>query len=381
MIEPLDLLLAPDPEAFLRAARPLAGDGDSLDALVPGLLREIALRHYREAYPKHVPHALFAMLGGLDSADLLDGPERTWPILQALSYANLERRLPPWPIDATAPRGDEQDLADGLRDGDFEAAYAAVLALAAAGRFEAMRDTILADASRDCFNVCHRFLYAAKVFRRLARQPELPAAAMLFPVVHYATTAPRDRRHEDRLDQPATRSLMEILATAVNHLSGTPQDEYDWVPVAHAATLADTVTWWRSVSDHPATATAHRLAELFLPDAIEEGRAVPTDPGPVADGDAETLLERLAASIDARDEATARAAARGLEARGDLRLGTALLTSCARVDGALAFSHDVKVTAAAVRLVGVPGPEPILSGVAAFLARLPEGNGIARALF
>jgi hypothetical protein len=381
MIEPLDLLLAPDPKAYVRAARPLAGDGEALDALVPGLFREIALRHYRETYPKHVPHGLFALLGALESADLLDGPERTWPVLQALSYSSQERRFDPWPIGATPPKGDEKDLAAGLGEDDFETAYAAARALIAARRIETARDTILAAAARDGFNVCHRFLYAAKVFRRLQRQPDLDAKAMLFPVLHYATTAPHDFRYEAGLAEPATRSHEEIAAVAANHLSGTPHDEYDWVPVAHAVTLAETTHWWRSVSDHPATAAAHRLAEQFLPDAIEEGRASPTDPGPVDEGDPETLLARLAASIDARDEATARAAARGLEARGDLRLGTTLLTSCARIDGSLAFSHDVKVTAATVRLTGVPGPDHVLSDVAAFLARLPVGNGIARALF
>lgn len=379
MIDPLDLLLAPDAKAFSRAATPLVGHPEILDALVPGLLRETALRHYRESYPKHVPHALFALLGGLDSADLLDGPERTWPILQALSYSSRERHAEPWPIQATAPDGDENALAAGLADGDFDTAFGAVQALIEANRIDAARDTILASGAADGFNVCHRFLYAAKVFQRLERQPELDAAALLLPVVHYMTTAPRDDLYVDRLAEPATKSREEIFSIAVNHLAGAK--EYDWVPIAHAATLAETSLWWSSVSDHPATANAHRLAELFLPDAIEEGRAVKTDPGPIADGSPEELLARVANAIEERNETEARASARGLEAIGDLRLGTTLLTSCARIDGALAFSHDVKVTAAAVRLVGVPGPGPVLSGVAAFLARLPAGNELARTLF
>ena len=109
MTRATDLILAPDFEAFVGAARPLVDDPDALDAMVPDLLRETALRTYREEYPIHVPHAVFALLGGLDSRDLLGGPERNRPLIQALSYTARERKFDPWPVEATEPRGDCSD--------------------------------------------------------------------------------------------------------------------------------------------------------------------------------------------------------------------------------------------------------------------------------
>jgi hypothetical protein len=373
-----DLILAPDLEAFVDIARPLVADPDALDALVPDLMRETALRTYRSEYPKHVPHALFSLLGGLDARDLFGGPDRARPVIQALSYTARERKDDPWPIDATEPRGGPDELRAGLREGDFDAAFGAVRALVAAGRIPELRDGILAEAARDDFNVCHRFLYAAKVLNRLEREPGLDLEALLFPVVHYHVTAPRDEGWLS--DAPPDLSLLEVFASAVWNLSGCV--EYDWVPVAHAATLPDTVLWWTSVSRDPATERAARLADSFLPDALAEGSATPPDRGPVGTGSPADV----AAAIDARDEAKARAVARGLEADPAARdaLGTALLAACARIDGHLAFSHDVKVTAATVRITRThdsPDLAHVLSDVAAFLARLPEGCALADALF
>jgi hypothetical protein len=325
-----------------------------------------------------VPHALFSLLGGLDARDLLGGPDRARPVLQALSYTARERHAEPWPIRETPPEGGPEELRAGLREGDFRVAYGAVRALAAAGRSTAIRDTILAEAARDDFNVCHRFLYAAKVLQRFEREPGLDVEALLFPVVHYHVTAPRDEGWAN--DRRPDRTLSQIFACAVGNLSGCV--EYDWVPVAHAATLADTVLWWSAISRDPGVETAPRLADAFLPDALAEGNATPPDRGPVGRGNPEDVV----AAIDARDERRARSVARGLEAdrTGRDALGRALITACARIDGHLAFSHDAKVVAAAVRLTRAldsPHLAHVLSDVAAFLARLPEGAELADALF
>jgi hypothetical protein len=376
----LDLILAPDFDAYVAAARPFVRDPDSLDVLVPELLRETALRTWREEYPKHVPHALFALLGGIDSRDTLGGPDRARPVIQALSYTSRERHLDPWPIEATPARGGPEELAAGLEDGDLDTAFSAVRALAAEGRIAEIRDGILSAGSRDEFNVCHRFLYAAKALQRIEREPGVDVAALLFPVVHYHATAPRENGYGPLLDEPAERSLEEVFASAVRNLSGC--EEYDWVPVAHAATLAETARWWASVSDHPATGMAARLADLFLLDALAEGGATYPGRGPARDGSPEDLI----AAIGRRKETRARAIARGLEADPANRhaLGDALLTACARIDGSLAFSHDVKVAAGTVRFARTsdsPHLDHVLSDVAAFLARLPKGDDLAAALF
>jgi len=380
MTAALDLLLAPDFDAYVAAARPFVADPDALDALVPELLRETALRTYREEYPKHVPHALFALLGGLDSRDVLGGPDRAKPVLQALSYSSRERHFDPWPVEATPARGGPEELSAGLEEGDFDTAYGAVRALVAQGRIGEVRDGILAAGSRDEFNVCHRFLYAAKVLQRIEREPGVDAATLLFPVVHYHVTAPRENGYGPLLDSPPERSLEEVLATAVRNLSGC--EEYDWVPVAHAASLPETVLWWASVSDHPATAMAATLADLFLVDALAEGCATPPGRGTVGSGTPADVI----AAIGARQEDRARSIARGLEVdpAGRHALGDALLTACAHIDGPLAFSHDVKVTAATVRLSRTVESEHfahILSDVAAFLSRLPSGSALSAALF
>ena len=116
----LDLVLADDRAAFVKAARPLLDDPAALEALVPDLLRETALRHYRERYPKHVPHALLTLLGGLDARDLLDAPDRPLPLVQALSYVCREKHSTPFPI-ADLPAVSRKllaALARRLREGD-----------------------------------------------------------------------------------------------------------------------------------------------------------------------------------------------------------------------------------------------------------------------
>jgi len=127
---------------------------------------------------------------------------------------------------------------------------------------------------------------------------------------------------------------------------------------------------------------AARLADCLLPDALAEGSATTTDRGPVGTGD----LEDVTMAIEVRHEAAARGAALGLEStpEGRQALGTALLSACARIDGPLAFSHDVKVTAGAVQVTRTNDSTDlghVLSDVAAFLARLPAGSALADALF
>jgi hypothetical protein len=370
MSEPLSLVLAPDPGAFAAAARPFTGDPAALDALVPDLLRETALRHHREEYPKHVPHALLALLGGLESADLLEGADRVRPILQALSYVSKEKHFDPLPVAASPVP--EQMLADGLAD---------------------------------CFNLCHRFIYTAKVMQRLSRTPGLDADALLTPVRHYHTLAPEDGRFADALagygdeahlaaageaaskaregGASAITMLDDVFARAVRRLADVEGlGTVGWVGMAHVATFSEAARWWYLTSEAEERRVAPWVAELFLADSLKlHGLGGEETAGP-ADGDPDRLL----AAIRSRDPETARAEAAALAARpaDHPALHRALLLGCSEIDGHLAFSHDVKVTAAAVRLhreSREPGIAGCLADVAAFLARLPAGAELADALF
>jgi hypothetical protein len=89
-------------------------------------------------------------------------------------------------------------------------------------------------------------------------------------------------------------------------------------------------------------------------------------------GDDEALSKRLQEAIVMRDEDSAVAAASGISAWAPL--ARAILLACARIDGSLTFGHDVKVVTAAIRLGGV------LPEVAGFLARLPAGDRMSRAI-
>jgi len=373
MSDPLALVLAPDLDAFAAAARPLLSDPAALDAMVPDLLRETALRHHRREYPQHVPHALLALLGGLESADLLGGPERVRPVLQALSYVSMEKHFDPLPVPDPPPDPDR----------------------------------LLATGAEDCFNLCHRFIYPAKVMQRVERTPGLNVAALLTPVRHYHDLAPRDGRYASVLaggegDGPLAAArdrvtaaldggadpaavIEGVFARAVRRLADVEElGVVGWVTMAHVATFSDAARWWLLTSDAPERRAAPGLAAIFLADAWEHhGSGAEAAPVPA---DAAGDPARLKDAIGARDPAAARAEAAALAARPDdhAALHRALLLGCSEIDGRFAFSHDVKVTAAAVRLhraTGNPAITACLPDVAAFLAALPEGSELADRLF
>lgn len=388
----LDLVLAPDLDAFVGAARPLLDAPEELDRLVPGLLAETALRHWRESYPKHVPHALLALLGGLEARDLLDGPERTRPVLQALFYVSREKHLPRFDPESVPARGGARELARALADGDFETAYAATRALLAAGAAERVREVLLADATRDGFNLFHRFIYPAKVFRRLRAEPDLPAEALLYPVVHYATTAPRDDHHRRGVEaaggpgdgDPAARAEA-VIAAAADRMPAAR--DYDWVPLAHVITFAEAARDWWLTGESAERAYGPALAESFFAEVTAE--TPPPGLAPVPRGNGLAPAEEaaaLATAIADRDSAAAGAAAAALATDPDRLplLGRTILVAGAAIDGGLAFSHDVKVAADAVRLArdGVECARTrVLPRVAEFLAALPPGARLAHALW
>lgn len=429
MTESLELILAESPSAFERAARPYLESPEALDALLPGLVRETALRHYRAEYPKHVPHALFALLGGLEAHDLLDGPERTWPVLKALSYAAREKHLDPFPIRDFAPGGGAAELEAGLAGGDFETAWRAVRALLAGGRLDAVREALFASASLDRFNLGHRMIYAAKVLERLLLSPDLDAEALLFPVVHYHCLAPRDESRARFIEEEATlppggeKPLPGTCAETIRRVTcagdpgatrtavqralgkkGDPGDLLDvvfqlsvcrlgsaggaeWIPLAHVANYAAAARTWLATGTTEERFRAPYLAALFLADAIAELGPGETQDGPPAwTEDPGELIRELGRSVSQRRPTDARAATLGLLRRREWRpdLERALLLACARIEGRLTFGHDLKVVANAIRIAResrVPSIDSSLAGVASFLARRPPGDEMGRRLF
>ena len=209
-----------------------------------------------------------------------------------------------------------------------------------------------------------------KILERLVAGDVPTDPAFLFPAIHYHCLTPEDHSREALLPsaEQTGEAALSVFVKAVRRMTVTRK--FAWVPFAHVAAYAEGARFWLDRGAAAGRFHSPARAAAFLSECSTEPPPERVSVPTVRAADP-VDLER---AIAARDPLLARSLALALlDSRSDRHvLGRSLLLACSRIDAGFGFSHDVKVTATAVRLSRErPEVAAVLPDVAGFLAGLP----------